>query len=1116
MTGQTIDVEAILAELKDFQRRTARWAFERMFDDRDPAVRFLVADEVGLGKTHVAKGVIAQVIDHLRRTGDARHDIVYVCSNAAIARQNVRKLTPEGIEPLEDVGRLTMLPLAELDDGDDGQTGVNLLAITPGTSLKFGHQTGRFRERCLAYTFLRAHWGASVMATARARRIFWEGIKVNPDERLRITEQLYGPRIMGSLDEFAEALTEVDRSRTARGKPTVRELFEDLVDKLKWKRNFPYELQPRRKELIGEVRGIMARVGIAALQPDLVVLDEFQRFKDLLQPEPGNFAAELAHRLFDYSDPETGRATRTLLLSATPYRMYTTADEIDGDHYEDFLATCSFLFQDPAQVDRLRHRFRALRSALTSVESLDHAEDTCREIEAELRGVIARTERLAVTPDRDGMLCEWDAQVRVKPDDLRAYLRLGGLAETVKHHEPTEYWKSAPYLVNFMEGYKLKEGIVRAAAAGGFADNVGLDPGPGLLSWDDVEAYQRIDPQNGRLRWLLHDLDQRRAFELLWIPPSMRYYDTGSVYESREAASLTKRLIFSGWAVVPKVVSSMVSFEAERHAFAERSHNYTADYGRRGGQRLAFRTTERTSGGPRPGEAVAGRRAAAMTAFLLTWPSPSLAELGDPRLWALGGRRRASNLLADVAADIEEAIKPLVRETPTTGLVDQRWYWAAPLFLDQRRHRSATDLLLAPGSDVRWEGERAGGGLRAHLAEARAMVEYGPEALGRCPDDLVKVLAELAVGGPAQCALRMISSLTGLPISDDFAVANAAWVGAAFRSFFNAPEVTAVIVGGDAEKSDTGEGGGLYWRDVLRHSIDGNLQAVLDEHGHVLRDWLGHLSMTDDDRRREAADDIAGKVAEALELRTSSYRVDIPSRQRDGHDIEFQPHRMRTRFAVAFGHQTLDEGGEVRIESVSRAFNSPFWPFVLTSTSIGQEGLDFHLWCHAVVHWNLPSNPVDLEQREGRVHRYKGHAVRRNLATALGPDLLAGGLSAGVDPWNELFAMAVAQRSTDDGEMVPYWVFHTGPAKIERHVPVMPFSRDEAVLPRLRKTLAAYRLAFGQPRQEELVEFLGANLSDEELGRLRIDLSPPESDPIATRGPWSGGGSPQPGELTDL
>ncbi|MEA3275971.1 MAG: helicase-related protein [Pseudomonadota bacterium] len=63
-------------------------------------------------------------------------------------------------------------------------------------------------------------------------------------------------------------------------------------------------------------------------------------------------------------------------------------------------------------------------------------------------------------------------------------------------------------------------------------------------------------------------------------------------------------------------------------------------------------------------------------------------------------------------------------------------------------------------------------------------------------------------------------------------------------------------------------------------------------------------------------------------------------------------------------------------DSVRAAFNSPFRPFVLTSTSIGQEGLDFHPWCHRLVHWNLPGNPVDLEQREGRIHRYKGHAAR--------------------------------------------------------------------------------------------------------------------------------------------
>ena len=1100
MTAQDINVEAVLADLKDFQRRTARWAFERMFAEVDPATRFLVADEVGLGKTHVAKGVVAQVIDHLRRTGDARHDIVYVCSNAAIARQNVRKLVPEGIQPLEEIERLTMLPLADLNRGDDRQTGVNLLAITPGTSLKFGRSTGRFPERCLAYAFLRASWGANVM-TAPARWIFWYGIskgtRKDRDERLRWQERKYRPRIQGSLEEFDKLLAEIESSRRALGRPTLRDLFDELVEGLAWKRTFPDSLHGPHKELIAEVRRIMATVGIAALQPDLVILDEFQRFKDLLRPDPENFAAHLAHRMFNYEDPQTGRATRTLLLSATPYRMYTTGNESDSDHYEDFYETCSFLLQDSARVDRLRDRFGALRLALTSVESLGRAEAICGDIEGQLNGVMARTERLAATPDRDGMLHETEAHVAVRPHDLRAYLRLGDLAESVEHHEPTEYWKSAPYLVNFMEEYKLKKAVIGAAADGRLTDGSGLDPGPGLLSWDDVEAYEHIDPQNGRLRWLLDDLQRHRAFELLWIPASMRYYDTGSVYESPEAANFTKRLIFSGWTVVPKVVSALASFEAERRAFTGRRHGYTADYGRRGGQRLAFRTSERTTDRVRRGEAAGVRRAAAMTTFLLIWPSPSLAELGDPRLLARGGRRRASEVKADVAARVTEAIEPLVGTAPTDGIIDQRWYWAAPLFLDLERHPRATYRLLAQGRVGHWEGDGPDRGLRAHLAEARSMLEYGPDALGRPPEDLSEVLAELAIGGPAQCALRAISPVARLPLSHESAVLNAARVGGAFRSFFNAPEVTGVIVGERLEESDTDEVGGRYWRDVLRHSIDGNLQAVLDEHAHVLRDWLGYLSLGDDNRRAEAATDIALNVAEALELRTSSFRVDIPHREQNGLQIELDERRMRTRFAVAFGNQTLDGGGEVRAESVSRAFNSPFWPFVLATTSVGQEGLDFHLWCHAVVHWNLPANPVDLEQREGRVHRYKGHAVRRNVAATLGSDLLAGRLDSGADPWSQLFDKAVPQEPTAGGEMVPYWVFHRGPARIERHVPVMPFSRDAAALPKLRKALAAYRLAFGQPRQEELVEFLGADRSDADLlqlaSRLRINLSPPES-----------------------
>jgi hypothetical protein len=1096
VSDRHVDPEQVLSGLKDFQRRTSEWAFERLFAP-DSTNRFLVADEVGLGKTHVAKGVVAQAIDHLQQVGDRRHDIVYVCSNGAIARQNLRKLVPPGIEPIESVERLTMLPLTRLDYGDRGGSGVNLLAITPGTSLNFGMQTGRFEERCLAYAFLRALWGPDSM-NDRARWIFWRGVGEDwGDGGLRQKEEQYRETVMAQLPAFRELLADVDRTRRRRHAPSIRELFDRLVAGLKWRRSFPDELRQPRSELISEVRRALAILGITSLQPDLVILDEFQRFKDLLDPDPDNFAAELAHQLFNYSDPESGRPTKTLLLSATPYRMFSTSEETDANHYEDFLATCSFLFgNDAARVEALRDRFTGLRTALTSVDGFAAAGVWCEEIEADLRSVMSRTERLSQTPDRDGMLCEADAEVSLEPDDLRAYLRFGDLAELVRHHEPTEYWKSAPYLINFMERYKLKEALDEAVSEGRLGPGEKLEAGPGVLDWESVEAYDEVDPQNGRLRWLLDDLHRHRAFELLWMPPSMRYYDTGSVYESDEARSFTKRLIFSGWAVVPKVISVLTSFEAERRAYVQRDQGYTDAYALKGGRRLTFKTERRTSP-PGPEESESERRPTAMTAFMLIWPSPTLARLGDPRSLARG-RNDVEAVLRAVERRVEQAIAGELERADDSGSPDFRWYWALPMALDRDHH----EALLGWDSARNWGPDGQGTGFAAHQDEARAMVDACETAggcaavLGRPPDDLVRVLAQLALGGPAQCALRSIAAVTGLSVRDEPSLRSASRVASAFRSFFNAPEVTAIVTLAKAEQAEDAATA-RYWRDVAQHAIDGNLQAVLDEHVHVLRDWLGYSNLDPSESGEEAALSIAEAVAEALEIRTSGYRVDVPGQGDTDDDVAFEQYRMRSRFAVAFGKQALVEGGEARVETVSTAFNSPFWPFVLASTSVGQEGLDFHLWCHAVVHWNLPSNPVDLEQREGRVHRFKGHAVRRNIAAALGDEALSEGLVEGADPWAALFEAAARPNGHPDraSEIVPYWVFDGGPAKIERHVPFLPYSRDSANLPRLRKLLAAYRLAFGQPRQEELIEFLGADRTDEELlsltSRLRIDLSPP-------------------------
>ena len=110
---------------------------------------------------------------------------------------------------------------------------------------------------------------------------------------------------------------------------------------------------------------------------------------------------------------------------------------------------------------------------------------------------------------------------------------------------------------------------------------------------------------------------------------------------------------------------------------------------------------------------------------------------------------------------------------------------------------------------------------------------------------------------------------------------------------------------------------------------------------------------------------------------------------------------------------------EARPPEVRAAFNSPFWPFVLATTSVGQEGIDFHGWRHSVVHWNLPANPVDFEQREGRGDRYTGHAIRKNVAAAHRSAALAPGV---MDPWTEAFEAAAAEDDHGLGDLTPCWI----------------------------------------------------------------------------------------------
>src|SRR5665647_1400912 len=80
--------EQIMDGLKDFQRATVERVFALY---KSGQKRVLVADEVGLGKTLVAKGVIAKTAKYHKEEGDNLFKVVYICSNQNIANQNINK-----------------------------------------------------------------------------------------------------------------------------------------------------------------------------------------------------------------------------------------------------------------------------------------------------------------------------------------------------------------------------------------------------------------------------------------------------------------------------------------------------------------------------------------------------------------------------------------------------------------------------------------------------------------------------------------------------------------------------------------------------------------------------------------------------------------------------------------------------------------------------------------------------------------------------------------------------------------------------------------------------------------------------------------------------------------
>ncbi len=256
-----------MTDLKPFQEATVQ-AVLAAFRSRRRARRFLVADEVGLGKTVVAQHVILQLSEELGRP----LVVFYMCSNLAIARQNRRKLLeilPSNERPEADcpIDRLSLLPACERPT----HKRLNLYSLTPDTSIpihKRHRRDGRQEERALVHALVERVWPG--LFDEWGKDVFQGSATVN--WKHTVSQH----REKASSGALREAFTASVRQEFNLA--PYQQLLPEL--RARWERG---ELSGL--ELIAHLRNALAASAVEEVSPDLVIFDEFQRFRDLLEPQ---------------------------------------------------------------------------------------------------------------------------------------------------------------------------------------------------------------------------------------------------------------------------------------------------------------------------------------------------------------------------------------------------------------------------------------------------------------------------------------------------------------------------------------------------------------------------------------------------------------------------------------------------------------------------------------------------------------------------------------------------------------------------------------------------------------------------------------------------------------
>ena len=302
---------------REFQRCTIDWCYAQLYGrQHNGTKRFLVADEVGLGKTLIAQGVIGKLLNR-----KASHSIVYICSSLDIINQNRTKLDISASPSSEQPGRITMIRAYGAS-----RKRTRFYFLTPGTSLFIKNSTGIVEERLYMAWLAKKIFG---ITDERAIELF----KCNASS--------FGNKFS---DVRSYGFKRLGRTEYAKLQREWRILAKEIR----------HGSHTTCRATVTSMRLMLAKIMLESLDPDLIILDEFQKFKDILMPS-GSDKKNLCPILVRPGVP-------TLMLSATPYRLLSQSGKSGGpddvNHYREFKDVLAFLSNDLKTADMLLKRIR--------------------------------------------------------------------------------------------------------------------------------------------------------------------------------------------------------------------------------------------------------------------------------------------------------------------------------------------------------------------------------------------------------------------------------------------------------------------------------------------------------------------------------------------------------------------------------------------------------------------------------------------------------------------------------------------------------------------------------------------------------------------------------------